>query len=93
MIPYLLWLPLSRDPSSTFAVVCSFIPPINSFVVLLRLTSSEPPPTWQVLASIVVSAVGMWAAFWFAAKVFRIGLLMFGKPPDFRTLVRWVRMS
>ena len=35
----------------------------------------------------------MFAAVWFAAKVFRIGLLMYGKPPDFATLIRWVRAA
>jgi ABC-2 type transport system permease protein len=41
----------------------------------------------------VVSAAGAVAAVWAAAKVFRIGVLMFGKPPSFGTLIRWVRMS
>jgi carboxylesterase len=40
-----------------------------------------------------LSMGGALAALWFAAKVFKVGLLMFGKPPDFKTLVRWVRMA
>lgn len=91
MVPWILWMPITRDPSSTLATALSFVPPINSFVVLLRMTSTEPPPAWQVAASIGVGVVGVYAALWLAAKIFRIGLLMHGKPPNLRTLVRWVR--
>jgi ABC-type Na+ efflux pump permease subunit len=93
MIPWILWLPISRDPNSMFATVLSFVPPLGNFVLLLRLTSTSPPPMWQVLLGIAVSAAGAYAAMWFAAKVFRIGLLMFGKPPSFATLIRWARMA
>jgi|TARA_B100000315_G_scaffold255771_2_gene300017 ABC-type Na+ efflux pump permease subunit len=93
MIPWILWLPISRDPNSTFAVVTSFLPPINTFVMLLRMTSTSPPPQWQVWLSILIGVASVYVAVWIAAKVFRIGILMFGKPPNFRTLLRWVRMA
>lgn len=93
MVPWLLWLPISRNPDSTFSVIASFLPPINTFVMLLRMTSSVPPPWWQVWLSIAVGVASAWAAVWFAAKVFRIGLLMFGKPPNLATLIRWARMA
>ena len=93
MIPWMLWLPISRDPNSTLAVVLSFIPPVSNFVMLLRMSSTSPPPMWQTGLSILVSAAGVVVSVWFAAKVFRVGLLMFGKPPTMRTLIRWARMS
>ena len=93
MIPWMLWMPISRDPNSTFATVMSFLPPVSNFVILLRLASSSPPPMWQVLLALIAGAAGAFVAVWFAAKVFRIGLLMYGKPPSFATLVRWARMA
>ena len=93
LVPWLLWLPISRDPHSALAVVLSFIPPVGNFVMLLRLAASTPPPAWQTWLAIFVSAGGVFAALWFAAKVFRVGLLMYGKPPTLGTLVRWARMS
>ncbi len=93
MVPWILWLPITRDPNSTFAVITSFIPPINTFVMLLRMTSTAPPPLWQVWLSIAVGVVAVYISLWFAAKIFRVGLLMFGKPPNFATLVKWVRMA
>ena len=93
MLPMMLWLPISRDPNSLFATVLSLAPPVNPFVMMLRISSSAPPPMWQVWLSIGIGVASAVAAVWFAGKVFRIGLLMHGKPPSFMTLLRWVRMS
>ncbi len=93
MLPMMLWLPISRDPNSTLATVLSLLPPVNPFVMILRLTSSAPPPGWQVWLSIGIGVASVFAAMWFAGKVFRIGLLMHGKPPNLRTLWRWMRMA
>jgi ABC-2 type transport system permease protein len=93
MIPWVLAAPISREPNSTFSTVISFIPPVNTFTMLLRLTSTAPPPAWQVWVTIVIGLGSVAASIWFAAKVFRIGLLMYGKPPDLATLIRWVRAA
>lgn len=93
ILPYLLSMPIARNPSSTFSVVASMTPLINPFAMILRVTSNEPPPIWQVLVSIAVGAVTVLACLWVAAKIFRVGLLMYGKPPNFATLVKWVRMA
>ncbi len=72
----------------------SFIPPDQHVRdAAFASTSTAPPPWWQVWLSIGVSIAGVGAALWFASKVFKIGLLMTGKPPNFATLVRWARQS
>jgi ABC-type Na+ efflux pump permease subunit len=93
MAPWILAQPIGRDPNSTFSTVISFIPPVNTFTMLIRMTSVSPPPLWQVWLSIGIGVASAFAAIWFAAKVFRIGLLMYGKPPDFATLIRWARAA
>ena len=93
MVPWLLWLPISRNPDSMLAVVTSFLPPVNTFAMLLRLTSNSPPPFWQVALSLAIGVASVYAALWFAGKIFRIGLLMHGKPPNLRTLIRWARLA
>jgi len=91
--PFWVWLPISMSPNSGFAVALSFIPPINTFAMLIRMTSTTPPPWWQVALSVGVGLAGVCAALWFASKVFKIGLLMYGKPPNLATLVRWARQA
>ncbi|MEZ6235147.1 MAG: ABC transporter permease [Phycisphaerales bacterium] len=93
MIPYFLWLPLSRDPNAVWAQVLSFVPPISPFVMMIRMTSSDPPAMWQPLLAVAINAVACYGFLWFAAKVFRVGLLMYGKPPNLATLIKWVRMA
>jgi ABC-2 type transport system permease protein len=93
LAPYVLVPMIGRAPNSTLSVAISFIPPINSFAMLARLASGTPPPLWQVFGSVAAGVAGACVAVWFAAKVFKIGLLMQGKPPSFGTLVRWARMA
>jgi ABC-type Na+ efflux pump permease subunit len=93
VLPMMLWPLISRAPDSGLAVALSLIPPINPFVMILRMATNTPPPLWQVWLSIGIGIASAFAAVWFAGKVFRVGLLMHGKPPNFRTLWRWVRMS
>lgn len=93
MLPYIFFMPVIRAPSSTLSVVLSFIPPVSPFIMIMRVASTDPPPMWQVALSIAVNAVAVVFFLWLAAKIFRVGLLMFGKPPNLRTLVRWVRMA
>ena len=93
IIPWILWMPISRNPNSTLSVFMSFLPPVNTFGMLLRMASSAPPPWWQVWLSIGIGVVSVFVAIWFAAKVFRIGLLMYGKPPNLSTLIRWARSA
>lgn len=92
MIPWLLMLPITREPNSLLAIVLSFVPPISNFVIVLRMASNSPPALWQVLLSVLVGAAGAYASLRIAANVFRVGLLMFGKPPSLGTLIRWARM-
>jgi ABC-2 type transport system permease protein len=89
--PYVLAPIIGRAPNSTLSVAISFIPPVNTFGMIARLASDSPPPVWQVWLTALVGVGAACVTVWFAAKVFKIGLLMHGKPPNFATLIRWAR--
>lgn len=92
MTPMMLWLPISENPTGMLATVFSFIPPIGPFVMVLRTTGAvEGIPAWQVGAALLVNAVGAVGLVWLGARIFRIGILMQGKPPTPIELLRWAR--
>ena len=93
ILPYIFFMPVIRAPNSLFSTISSFIPPISPFIMIMRVASNDPPPTWQIALAIVLNAIAVVLFLWLAAKVFRVGLLMFGKPPNFRTLFKWIRMA
>jgi ABC-2 type transport system permease protein len=93
MAPWFFAAPIGRDPNTAFSVAMSLIPPVNTFAMMVRLASTTPPPFWQVALSIAIGVVSAVAAMWFAAKVFKVGLLLHGKPPTLGTLIKWARMA
>jgi ABC-type Na+ efflux pump permease subunit len=93
MVPWLMAAPVAREPNSTFAIALSFIPPVNTLAMMIRMASTSPPPLWQVWATIAIGLGAACMVTWIAAKIFRVGLLMYGKPPNFATLLRWARQS
>lgn len=91
-VPYLLGIFMVRNPDGTFSRVVSMLPGTGPFGMVMRLGVGDPA-WWEIAVSIAVGVLFSAFCLWAAAKVFRVGLLMFGKPPNFRTLVRWVRMA
>ena len=61
MVPYMLSPFIGRAPNSTLATIASFVPPINTFVMMSRLASDAPPPMWQVALTIVIGLAAAYA--------------------------------
>ena len=92
VLPLVLWLPISENPNGPVAIAFSFIPPASPFVNVLRITaSSEPVPLWESLLAFAVGCGSVLAMLWAGARVFRVGVLMQGKTPTPRELLRWIR--
>ncbi len=85
------WAVLS-DPSSKASVVLSEIPWFSPILMPLRI-SIQQPPVWQVVLSVVLLLLAVPGVIYFSAKIYRIGVLMYGKRPTLPELVRWCRYS
>jgi ABC-2 type transport system permease protein len=80
-----------RAPNSLISVVLSLVPIFSPFLMLMRLSMAPGPPLWQVAVSVVTTMATAAFMVWVAARIFRIGLLMQGKPPNLPELLRWIR--
>jgi ABC-type Na+ efflux pump permease subunit len=93
MVPLMLWLPIVENPNGALAVAFSFIPPASPFVNVLRLTAAnEPVPMLQSILAVLVGIASVAALLWAGARIFRVGVLMQGKTPTPRELLRWIWM-
>ena len=88
-VPLATMFPITRDPNGTLAQIITYIPLYTPFAMMNR--ASGPPPLWEYILSSIVIVVSVWLAFRGAAKVFRVGVLMTGKPPKIREILRWMR--
>ncbi len=78
------------SPDSRLSVVLSLIPFLTPLLMFLRITVLTPP-AWQIALSVVLMLASIAVLTWLAGRVYRVGILMYGKRPTFPEIVRWAR--
>ncbi|MFM2368319.1 MAG: hypothetical protein RL619_619 [Bacteroidota bacterium] len=86
---YIGFFTVINDPHGTIAVVFSMIPLTSPIVMLMRIPFGVP--WWQIAISITVLFGTFFSVVWFAAKIYRVGILMYGKKPTWNELYRWLK--
>ncbi len=89
LVPLLSMVPIAQDPNGTLARFLSYVPPFTPFVMMNR--AAGPPSTWEYVVTTLIMIAAIVLMMWAAAKVFRIGILMTGKPPRLIEILRWIR--
>jgi ABC-2 type transport system permease protein len=84
--------PVLLNPQSTLAKVVSLLPFSAPIIMPLRLSLIEVP-AWELAVSLAALIAASLLAVWLAARIYRVGMLMYGKRPGVRELARWVRMA
>ena len=92
VIPFILLQGIIQNPSSTKSVVLSLIPFFSPILMLGRIFT-ETPPWWQIALSIVLMVGTFFACLWVAARIYRVGILMYGKKFKLSEIAKWVRYS
>jgi ABC-2 type transport system permease protein len=77
-------------PDGPLAVTLPMIPGISPLIMFLRIVVLTPP-LWQIALSVGLMVLGIMAVLWVSARVYRVGILMYGKKPTFPELLKWVR--
>jgi ABC-2 type transport system permease protein len=89
---FLIYPAVMNNPSGNLALFFSLFPFTASLVMFLRTAVSEPP-AWQILLSVALLLGTTVVLAWFAGRIYRVGILMYGKKPTIPEILRWARYS
>ncbi|MXZ01692.1 ABC transporter permease, partial [Candidatus Poribacteria bacterium] len=90
VVPFILMFQLFRIPDSTLSVLLSHVPFFSPILMFMRINVLMPP-LWEILLNIVVMCTTVLLVTLISAKIYRIGILMYGKRPTFGQLWQWMR--
>jgi ABC-2 type transport system permease protein len=92
VVPMMLFTMVMANPDSTLSIVLSMVPFFAPTLMIMRIAMVNPP-LYQVIGSMVGMVLAILAAVWFVAKIYRVGILMYGKRPSIAELGKWIRYS
>lgn len=92
LIPILMMSYVISNPDSTLTIALSLFPYTSPIIMIARICVSSPPPV-EVIGSMLILAAAIIGEIWLVAKIFRVGILMYGKKPDLKEIIKWVRYS
>jgi len=91
-LSFALIMLIINDSNSIWSIAASFFPPTAPVIMFLRM-ASEIPPMWQLAVSIGLLMLSIWGVLWFSTRLYRVGILMYGKRATLPELMRWIRYS
>jgi ABC-2 type transport system permease protein len=92
VVSFYLFLPVSRSPDSSFSFWVSMIPFSAPVAMLVRIVT-QTPPFWQIALSLAIGFGSVLLIMWFASRVYRVGMLMYGKRASIPEALRWARQA
>jgi ABC-2 type transport system permease protein len=90
MIGFYMAFPVMRSPNSSFAFWVSMFPFWTPITMMVRIVT-QTPPFWEIALAILINLITAVLLIWLAARVYRIGMLMYGKRASIPEVLRWVR--
>ena len=91
ILPMVSWPNILQDPNGAWSRVLSFVPLTAPMVMILRLASGQSIAVVEILASLAILGASVPAAIWAGGKIFRTGILLYGKRPSLIEMVHWLR--
>jgi len=80
------------NPNSIWSVAISMFPPCAPITMFLRM-ASQFPPTWQIALSLGLMVLAVYIVLWLSSRIYRVGILMYGKRATLPEMLRWLRYS
>jgi ABC-2 type transport system permease protein len=88
----LMLVPIITNPNSMLSRIVSEIPFCAPLLMNLRISMSMPQP-WEIGLSVVLIVVTIYAVLWVSSRIYRVGILMYGKKPNLPEILRWLKYS
>ncbi|MEX2600108.1 MAG: ABC transporter permease [Balneolaceae bacterium] len=92
VIAWIINVEVMQNPNSTISVVSSLIPFFAPITMVTRI-AINPVPVWQLLLSFFLMAGTIYGTLWFSARIYRVGILQYGKKAGFKDLLKWLRQG
>ena len=92
VVSFYLFLPVSRSPDSSFSFWVSMIPFSAPVAMLVRIVT-QTPPFWQIALSLLIGFGTVVSIMWIASRIYRVGMLMYGKRASIPEALRWARQA
>jgi ABC-2 type transport system permease protein len=92
VVPMMIFNMIMANPTSNASIVLSMIPFFAPTLMMMRIAVVNPP-LWQILLSMLIMVASILGCVWVAARIYRVGILMYGKRPSIAELGRWLRYS
>lgn len=89
VLPMMVWFKVLQEPMSQFSTWLSLVPTCTPMLMLLRMSVTQAVPLWQPVVGIAGTLAMSIVCVWLGGRVFRVGLLMQGKPPKLGELMRF----
>jgi ABC-2 type transport system permease protein len=92
ILPFIISFMVIRDPTSEAAQILSFLPFFTPLIMFLRILLIDPPVR-EILFSLLINSLTIILITWVAGRIYRVGILMYGKRPTLPEIIRWIRIG
>jgi ABC-2 type transport system permease protein len=88
----LMLVSIIKSPDSTMSRIVSLIPFCSPLLMNFRISVGSPQP-WEIALSFILMSLTILAILWVSSRIYRVGILMYGKKPNLPEILRWLKYS
>ncbi|HEY5162142.1 MAG TPA: ABC transporter permease, partial [Terriglobales bacterium] len=92
VVPMVMMMFVIRQPNAPLSIWMSMVPFFAPILMYLRIVV-QTPPWWQIALSIGLLIATIWGVIWMCSRIYRIGILMYGKKPTLPEIMKWVKYA
>ena len=92
VLPIMFLIPIIESPNAGFSVALSMVPFFSPILMIVRVAVTDVP-FWQLALSYLLLITGFVGSIWISSRIYRVGILMYGKKASFKDMAKWIRYA